>query len=111
VEWNWQGRTEILGGKTCPSATFSTTNPTWTDPGSKPGLRGGRLVAWAMVRPRTSICANRVTKDWQGDIRNIIEGKQMAWVRCGGHRPSGSSFPGLNVRRTKLLCAEVFTDH
>jgi hypothetical protein len=29
-------------GKTCPSATLSTTNPTWTDPGSNTGLRGGR---------------------------------------------------------------------
>jgi hypothetical protein len=29
-------------GKTCPSATLSTTNPTWTDPGSNPGLCGGR---------------------------------------------------------------------
>jgi hypothetical protein len=29
-------------GKTCPSATLSTTNPTWTDPGSNPGLRVGR---------------------------------------------------------------------
>jgi hypothetical protein len=29
-------------GKACPSATLSTTNPTWTDPGSKPGLRGER---------------------------------------------------------------------
>jgi hypothetical protein len=28
--------------KTCPSATLSTTNPTWTDPWSKPGLRDGR---------------------------------------------------------------------
>ena len=26
-------------GKTCPSATLSTT---WTDPGSNPGLRGAR---------------------------------------------------------------------
>jgi hypothetical protein len=26
-------------GKTCPSATLSTANPTWTDPGSNPGLR------------------------------------------------------------------------
>jgi hypothetical protein len=25
--------------KTSPSATLSTTNPTWTDPGSNPGLR------------------------------------------------------------------------
>jgi hypothetical protein len=41
VEWNWQRKTEILGGKTCLSATLSTTNPTWTDPGLNPGLRGG----------------------------------------------------------------------
>jgi hypothetical protein len=26
---------------TCPSATFSTTNPTWNDPVANPGLRGG----------------------------------------------------------------------
>jgi hypothetical protein len=42
VEWNWQG-------KTCPSATLSTTNPTWTDPGSNPGLRGGRSVANRLI--------------------------------------------------------------
>jgi hypothetical protein len=29
-------------GKTCPSATLSTTNPTWTDPGPNPRLRGDR---------------------------------------------------------------------
>jgi methionyl-tRNA formyltransferase len=29
-------------GKTCPIATLSTTNPTWTHPGLNPGLRGGR---------------------------------------------------------------------
>jgi hypothetical protein len=28
--------------KTCPSATLPTTNPTWTDPESNPGLRGER---------------------------------------------------------------------
>jgi hypothetical protein len=38
------GKTEVLGEKTCPSATLSTTNPTWTDPGSNPGLRGERLA-------------------------------------------------------------------
>jgi hypothetical protein len=32
-------------GKTCPSATLPTTNPTWTDPGSNTGLRGGRPAA------------------------------------------------------------------
>ena len=42
VEWNWQGKTEVPGEKTCPSATLSTTNPTWTDRGSSPALRGER---------------------------------------------------------------------
>jgi hypothetical protein len=28
--------------KPCPSATLSTTNPTWTDQGANPGLRGER---------------------------------------------------------------------
>jgi hypothetical protein len=29
-------------GKTCSSATLPTTNPTWTELGSNPGLRGER---------------------------------------------------------------------
>jgi hypothetical protein len=29
-------------GETCPNVTLSTTNPTWTDPGSNLGLRGER---------------------------------------------------------------------
>jgi hypothetical protein len=28
--------------KTCPRATLSTTNPTWSDPGANPGLHGER---------------------------------------------------------------------
>jgi hypothetical protein len=36
------GKNRSTPGKTCPSATLSTTNPTWTDPGSNLGLRGGR---------------------------------------------------------------------
>jgi hypothetical protein len=33
-------RNRSIRGKTCPSVTLSTANPTWTDPGSKLGLRG-----------------------------------------------------------------------
>jgi hypothetical protein len=45
VDWNWQGKSLRTRGKTCPSATLSTTNPIWTEPGSNPGLRGGRPAA------------------------------------------------------------------
>jgi hypothetical protein len=39
------GENRSTRGKTCPSATLSTTNPTRTDTGSNPGLRGGRSAA------------------------------------------------------------------
>jgi hypothetical protein len=37
-----KGENRGTRGKTCPSATLSITNPTWTDPGSNPSLRGER---------------------------------------------------------------------
>jgi hypothetical protein len=37
VEWNWQGKAEVLGKKPV-RVILSTTNPTWIDP----GLRGER---------------------------------------------------------------------
>jgi hypothetical protein len=41
--WNEIDRGKLkYSEKKCPSATLSTTNPTWTDPGSNPGLRGER---------------------------------------------------------------------
>jgi hypothetical protein len=41
-EWELAGEIEVLGEKTCPSATLSTTNPTSPDLGSNPGRRGGK---------------------------------------------------------------------
>jgi hypothetical protein len=36
--------------KTCPSATFSTTNPTRTDPGANPGLRAINRLSYGTAR-------------------------------------------------------------
>jgi hypothetical protein len=36
------GENRSTRGETCPSATLSTTNPTRTDAGPNPGLRGER---------------------------------------------------------------------
>jgi hypothetical protein len=40
-EFGGIGETEVLG-ENLPSATLSTTNPTWQDPGANPGRRGGK---------------------------------------------------------------------
>jgi hypothetical protein len=45
MEYRWDEtdrENQSIRGRTCPSATLSTTNPTLTDPGSNPGLRGER---------------------------------------------------------------------
>jgi hypothetical protein len=37
-------KTEGFGEKTCPNATLSSTNLTWADLGSNPGLLGERAA-------------------------------------------------------------------
>jgi hypothetical protein len=43
LRWNenWQEKPKY-SEKTCPSATLSTTNPSWPDPGLNPGRRRGK---------------------------------------------------------------------
>jgi hypothetical protein len=52
VEWYWQGKTEELGEKICPSATLSTINPTWIDQGSSMGSDGGMILTGENRRTR-----------------------------------------------------------
>jgi hypothetical protein len=40
----WTGENRRTRRKTCPSATLSTTNHTWSEPGANPDLRGKRPV-------------------------------------------------------------------
>ena len=42
VEWNWQGKTDVLGEKPVPVPLCPPQIPHWLTPGSKPGLRGER---------------------------------------------------------------------
>jgi hypothetical protein len=63
VEWELAGETEVLGEKTCPSATLSTTNPIWPDLGSNPGRRGEKpatnFLSYGMTSfPLGSFCNN-----------------------------------------------------
>jgi hypothetical protein len=62
--WNEidRGKPKYSGGKPCPSATLSTTNPTWTHPGSNPGLRncGLHVTHWT-----SSLCTQVYKKLFQ----------------------------------------------
>jgi hypothetical protein len=53
------GENRSTRGKTCPSATLSTTNPTWTDPGSNL-VRGRPNLLWNNKRMDTRVAMSSV---------------------------------------------------
>jgi hypothetical protein len=57
IQWNedWQGK-QKYSEKTCPSATLSTTNPTWPDPGLNPCRRGGKPATNRLSYGAALIC-------------------------------------------------------
>jgi hypothetical protein len=59
------GKTEELEEKTCPSATLSTTNPTWNGPAPNSGLRSNRPVtnclSYSTASDRTNIVITQIT--------------------------------------------------
>jgi hypothetical protein len=50
IWWNedWQGKPKY-SEKTCPSATLSTTNPTWPDPGRRGGKPATNCLSYGAV--------------------------------------------------------------
>jgi hypothetical protein len=62
--WNedWQGKLKY-SEKTCPSATLSTTNPTWLDPGLNPDRRGGKpatnRLSYGAASTKSKLCYDR----------------------------------------------------
>jgi hypothetical protein len=60
-EYGAIGGMQILTGenlrtwrKSCPGATLSTTNPTWTNPGANWGLRCGRAATNRLIHGKAS---------------------------------------------------------
>jgi hypothetical protein len=67
--------------KTFPSATLSTTNPTWADPGSNSGRRGGKP---AMARP-----THKHDFHWSEGNKIFSESKYFVQTMLvSGHRQS-----------------------
>jgi hypothetical protein len=70
--------------KTCPNASLSTTNPTWTDHGSNPGLCGGRPTANRLTQGWTCAVVIQYTEKRGGSQSNItcaeeVPARHAAW--------------------------------
>jgi hypothetical protein len=75
------GENRSIRGKNCPSATLSTKNPTWIDPGSNPGLSG--------ERPAT----NRLSHGTACDGLDLLMSHKSACVTVSLRMNSGSIVP------------------
>jgi hypothetical protein len=90
--WNeWQGKPKS-SGKTCPSATLSTKNSTWPDPGSNPGrqlLRSQRLNSLAMARRLDGLWIIIIIEKLKGtgcDLVEVLARPSFAWRVWGRSR-------------------------
>jgi hypothetical protein len=83
---NWQVKPKYTE-KTCPSATLSTTSPTWPDLGSNPGRRGGN--------PATNRLSYGTAQGWPYLNLCQIRRRNSAVGIATGYRPDGR---GVGVR-------------
>ena len=87
LEWYWQGKTRNTRRKTCPTATLSTINHTWTDLGSNP--------AFVMTgRRQTALHNTAVTGFYNRGAKYFMRGTN--WV----FKYNWSTFPSLRGQIT-----------
>jgi hypothetical protein len=92
IWWNEdRQRNPKYSEKTRPSATLSTTNPTWPDPRSNPGRRGGKpgtnrlsygAALTCMHLPETSSWRYRATEGKEGSRLNQNQSQGCSFRNC-----------------------------
>jgi hypothetical protein len=102
---NWQGKPKY-SEKTCPSATLSTTNPTWPDSSSNAGRRGGKPATnrlsygTALLSPYFTCNSNRTL--WNLTVSLALDICIM-WKIHKGMR-SVNNGPPWSLRSLKTVC-------
>jgi hypothetical protein len=117
----WQGKNRRTRRKTCPSATLSTTNPTWIDKGANSGLRGERPATndlshgtayFNILRSdgKVTQVMNSQLCDYAVDNTNyiIISGKKITSDKLS-HSNDLNEFksPATNRTRSPTICGSV----
>jgi hypothetical protein len=109
------GKNRSTQGNTCPSATLSTTNLTWADPGSKPGLRSGLLCFLLESNILTWSPALLLPQDFslQAILLHILGNKNLrSWYFVKWRNISTTFFKNyLNASRNAIRNIHVYTEH
>jgi hypothetical protein len=102
---NWQGKLKY-SDKTCPTVTLSTTNPTWSDPGSNPSRHDGKsasnLKVWHDVT--TYIHLSGILSKYSRMFYKSSTQSLTAESSTDGYKRSVPTPAGCNKRRRKQWC-------
>jgi hypothetical protein len=117
------GENRRTRGKTCPSATLSTTNPTWIDSGANQGLRGERpatndlsqgMAQYSVLlqtgRPGYwDSMPGRVKKIFPlASVSSLAEAQPASCTMgTGGPFPGGKARPGRDTDHSPLSSTEI----
>jgi hypothetical protein len=96
VEWNWQGKTEVLGEKHVPVPLCppQILHGLARDRNPASAVRDRGLTAWAMVRPYFFFCLNYLPCKSRVFVAMLCWGGQLALhieqLLCENSKPYGS---------------------
>jgi len=90
--------------KTCPSATLSTTNPTWIDPGANPGLRGERPATNDLSHGTAPVWRVNLTVALDPSVSNTECTPLMFWIYWLRSFNVDSSRKSPVKHYTQILC-------
>jgi hypothetical protein len=73
--------------ETCTSATLSTTNPTWIDPGMNPGLRGDRPATNDLSHGTAMVCVDKLISHFSHissntELFNFMQSPSLSLKKC-----------------------------
>jgi hypothetical protein len=68
--------------KPAPSATMSTTNPTWLDVGSNPGRRGGKPATSRLSYDSASLLRNWDSSPYVSSLQTFVQQVKTAVTRA-----------------------------
>jgi hypothetical protein len=123
---NWKGKPKY-SEKTCPNATLSTTNTTWSDLGSKPGRRGGKPATNCLSYGTTSVkgLGGSGCSDWgilvlsliplpphatAGRVHKLGHDHSQFHVLCNSLSVNHLRFRGCTVRPTEVVIKYMTND-
>jgi hypothetical protein len=106
VEWNWQGKTEVLWDKPVSVPLCPPQIPHGLTPGSNPGLGGERPATNRLSHRTTTTVRVSYTRVFREKCASVANVSRCIFVLAFMKEYVGANFRAPVYRRTGLICTD-----